>query len=132
VKNPDRIVKLSIDRATLPKGDYKPVGYQSRQVFDYEVKVFVTEYQAEILQDSEGKEYVAPFPSTIRKAVQYGPGIKANAVYMNCYQMASLLRIEDHFIDQLGLPVSKGSIYNFSEEAYKALGVVRDLGKKST
>jgi len=130
VDNPDRIVKLSVDRAKLPRGDYKQVGYQSRQVFDFEVNMFVTEYQAEILQSSDGKKYVAPFPFTVRKAVQYGAGIKANAVYMNCYQMASLIRIEDHFLDQLGIPVSKGSIYNFSEEAYGALEGFEHWAKK--
>lgn len=130
VTNPDRIIKLSVDRTKLPSGDYKQVGYKTRQVFDYEVKVVVTEYQAEILQSSDGKEYVAPFPPTIRKAVQYGPGIKANAVYMNCYQMASLKRIEDHFFDQLDIPVSKGSIYNFSNEAYNALETFEYWAKK--
>lgn len=129
VDKPDRIVELSVDRTTLPQGDYIPVGYQSRQVFDFEVSVFVTEYQAEILQSADGKKYVAPFPSTARKAVQYGAGIKANAVYMNGYQMASLARIEDHFNDQLGLPVSKGSVYNFSNEAYRALESFEDRVK---
>lgn len=131
VDTPDRIVELSVDRTTLPKGDYKQVGYQSRQVFDFEVNVFVTEYQAEILQSADGKKYVAPFPSSVRKAVQYGAGIKANAVYMNCYQMASLARIEDHFNDQLGLPVSKGSVYNFSNEACHALKSFEDWAKQT-
>jgi transposase len=121
VDEPSHIVKLPVDRTKISKGIYKSIGHQSRQVFDFEVNVFVTEYQAEILQSADGKKYTAAFPPTVRKAVQYGAGIKANAVYMNCYQMASLARIEDHFNDQLGLPISKGSVYNFSNDAFRAL-----------
>ena len=40
---------------------------------------------------------------------------------MNVFQMCSLKRIEDHFQHQLGMNVSKGSIYNFSKEAYEQL-----------
>jgi transposase len=119
--DPDEIVELSVDRKTIPQGDYERVGFQSRQVFDFEVQVYVTEYQAEILQNEKGESFVASFPEGVAKAAQYGPGIKANAVYMNCYQMSSLSRIEDHFKDQLGLPVSKGSVYNFSKNAYDRL-----------
>jgi transposase len=131
VDKPAHIVKLSVDRTKIPKGIYKKVGHQSRQVFDFEVNVFVTEYQAEILQGADGKKYMAAFPPTVRKAVQYGAGIKANAVYMNCYQMASLARIEDHFKDQLGLPISKGSVYNFSNDAYRALESFEDWVKQA-
>ena len=94
------------------------------------ISLRVTEFQAEILQDENGKQYVAPFPKGVSQAAQYGSGIKANAVYMNCYQMSSLSRIEDHFQDQLGLPVSKGSVYNFSTEAYKLLEPFEDWVKK--
>lgn len=131
VDNPDRIVPLPVDRTTLPPGDYQAAGYQARQVFDYEVKVVVTEYRAEILQSATGKKFVAPFPPGVSQAAQYGASIKANAVYMNCYQMVSLARIEDHFHDQLGLPVSKGSIYNFSLEAFRALDDFENWAKRS-
>lgn len=130
VDNPDRIIELFVDRTKLPSGDYKEVGYKTRQVFDLEVKVIVTEYQAEILQGPDGKKYMAPFPPTVQKAVQYGAGIKANAVYMKCYQMVALKRIEDHFFDQLKIPVSKGSIFNFSNEAYHTLEAFENWAKK--
>ncbi len=130
VDKPDHIIKLEVDRTKLPKGDYMQIDHQSRQVFDFKINVVVTEYQAEVLQGADGKKYVAPFPWNVKKAVQYGAGIKANAVYMNCFQMSSLTRIEDHFNDQLGLPVSKGSVYNFSREAYCVLDVFEDWVKK--
>jgi transposase len=72
VDNPDRIVKLSVDRTKLPRGDYKQVSYQSRQVFDFEVKVFVTEYQAEILRSSEGKSTRLLFPPPSGKRFSMG------------------------------------------------------------
>ena len=129
VDNPDEVIEIPIDRRAIPKGEYKKVGYDSRQVFDFEVLVSVTEYQAEILEDADGKRYVATFPPAVTKAVQYGPGIKANAVYMTCFQMSSLARVEDHFKDQLNLPVSKGSIFNFSKDAYDLLEKFEDWAK---
>lgn len=121
VDSPDTVIELSVDQTTLPEGQYQRIGTQSRQVFDFEIKTIVTEYQAEILRSEDGKVYTAPFPFGVSKAVQYGAGIKANAVYMNCYQMVPLARIKDHFQDQLGLPVSDGSVYNFSLQAYDYL-----------
>ena len=131
IDDPDETIELHVDRRTIPKGDYKRIGFQSRQVFDFNIQMLVTEYKAEILQNQQGKQFVASFPEGVSKAVQYGAGIKANAVYMNCYQMSSLSRIEDHFKDQLGLPVSQGSVYNFSKEAYNRLEYFEDWVKQA-
>jgi transposase len=40
----------------------------------------VTEYQAQILEDEQGKRFVADFPDGVNSAVQYGNGVKAHAV----------------------------------------------------
>lgn len=115
---PDEIRELSIDRRTIPAGRrYRNTGYESRQVIDVLVKLHVTEYRAEVLEDDCGNRYVATFPEEVAKAVQYGGGVKAESVYLSQFQLIPLLRVQDHFTDQIGLAISKGSISNFNEEA---------------
>lgn len=119
VDHPDEIIEIFLDRRTLAKGhNYHNEESESRQVKDYEILVKVIEYRAEVLVDENGKRYVAEFPYGVTSPIQYGPAIKANAVYMNCFQMCSLDRIQDHFSDQLNINLSQGSIYNFSAKAY--------------
>ena len=121
VDDPDEVEVLKVDRTTLPKGQYRDVGYESRQVVDLDISRVVTEYQAQILEDQNGKRYVAPFPDGVTRPVQYGIGVKVNSVYMSQQQLIPYNRIEDHFLDQMHIPVSSGSIFNFNQEAYERL-----------
>jgi len=88
---------------------------------DIDIRRIVTEYRAEILQDGSGKRYDAPFPDGVTRPVQYGNGIKAHAVYLSYFQMLPYGRIEDYFRDQLQIPISKGTICNFNQDASKRL-----------
>jgi len=121
VIDPDEIKILQIDRRSLPHGQYREVGYEARQVIDLDITRVVTEWRAQILEDSQGQRYVAPFPEGVVRPVQYGIGVKVNSVYMSQYQLIPYNRIEDHFLDQMQIPVSSGSIYNFNQEAYERL-----------
>ena len=121
VDDPDEVEVLKIDRTTLPKGQYRDVGYEARQVIDLDISKVVTEYQAQILEDQNGKRYVASFPDGVTRPVQYGIGVKVNSVYMSQQQLIPYNRIEDHFLDQMQIPVSAGSIFNFNQEAYERL-----------
>jgi transposase len=121
-KNPDKVEEIEIDLRSIPPADYKNAGYDSRQVFDVEIKMNVKEYRAQILEDRKtGQQYVATFPDGVTKAVQYGNEVRAQAVYMSIFQMIPLARILDYFKEQAGLLVSKGSISNFKKVAYKKL-----------
>ena len=75
-KNPDKIKLIKVDKKTLPPGEYKEVGYESRQVIDIIIKRKITEYRAQVLQDKNGKKYIAPFPKGINNDIQYGDSIK--------------------------------------------------------
>ena len=122
VDNPDRIEKIKIDRRKLPPGEYQQVGFETRQVFDIDISRVVTEYRAQILEDKKCNRFVAPFPDGVTKAAQYGVGIKAHSVYMSQFQLVPYNRIQDYFADQLQIPISEGSIFNFNKEAYLLSG----------
>lgn len=86
VDDPDEIVPIQIDKRTIPKGGaYTDVGYESRQVVDIRISRVVTEYRAQILEDSEGYQYTAPFPAGVIARAQYGNSIKTQAVYLSQY-----------------------------------------------
>ena len=122
VDDPDEVTELKVDRRTLPKGpQYQEVGHEIRQVIDIDISRFVTEYRAQILEDNQGNRFVACFPEGVNRAVQYGLNLKANAVYMSQYQLIPYDRIRDHFQDQMHIPVSAGSVFNFNKDAYDRL-----------
>lgn len=118
-KEPDEIKTILVERDTLPKGKYREVGYQKRQVVDIDISKVVTEYQAQILENEHGKRFTAKFPNGVNSPVQYGSGVKAHAVYLSQYQLLPYNRIEEYFADQLGIPISAGSLFNFNEQAFK-------------
>ncbi len=116
VEDPDDIEILSIDRRTLPPGHYREVGYEARQVIDIDFVRRVTEYQAQVLVNEQGRRFVAAFPDEVTRPVQYGSGLKAHAVYLSQFQLLPYQRIADYFKDQFGISVSTGSIVNFNLE----------------
>ncbi len=121
VSEPDYVEVLQVDQGHLPPGPYREVGFESRQVVDLDISTVVTEYRAQILEDRQGKRYVAPFPKGVTRPVQYGPGVKAHSVYMSQFQLIPYKRIEDLFLEQMQIPVSAGSIFNFNQDAYNRL-----------
>lgn len=122
VSDPDIVKEIRVDRSVLPPGRYRCCGHEARQVIDVDITTLVTEWRAEVVEDKQGRRHVAPFPEGITRPVQYGIGVKVNAVYMSQFQMVPYNRIEDHFHEQMGIPVSSGSIVNFNRDAYDRLG----------
>ena len=121
VDDPDDIKMLEVDRSSLPPGQYREVGFDRRQVFDIDISRIVTEYRAQILEDENGQRFTAPFPNHVTKAVQYGNGVKAQAVYLSQFQLIPYQRVQDYFQDQVGLPISTGSVFNFNQQAFTLL-----------
>ena len=118
IDDPDKVELIKVDRSQLPPGRYREIGFESRQVFDIDISRIVTEYRVQILEDDKGNQFVAPFPEGVTKAVQYGTSVKAHSVYMSQFQLVPYNRIQDYFADQLHIPLSEGSIFNFNKEAF--------------
>lgn len=120
-KNPDKVEWIKIDRRSLPRGHYKDVGFESRQVVDIKISRIVTEYRAEVLEDSHGVKYVARFPEFVKTDIQYGASVKAHSVYMSQEQLIPYARIQAYFDEKAQIPLSAGSLFNFNQEAYALL-----------
>ena len=121
VDEPDEVKVLYVTQESLPKGHYRQAGFMLRQVVDIDISRVVTEYQAQILVDEQGKRFVADFPDGVNSSVQYGNGVKAHAVYLSQYQLLPYKRIEEYFTDQLGIPISSGTLVRFNQQAAELL-----------
>ena len=97
----------------------KAIGHEKRQMFDLpKVQIRVTEHRAEIKTCSGcGKETCAPFPREVSKAVQYGPEIKAQMVYLNTEQHLPLERTCDLLEEFYNHRLSEGTIVTACAEA---------------
>ena len=130
VPDPDRVVTLNVDISTLPPGVYKDVGYVRAQVVDLEIRRIVTQFQAQIVEDLEGRRFEAPFPQGVRgNTIQYGASVKSHAVYMSQFQMIPYGRLEQYFYEQLGISLSKGTLFNFNKSAYEGLAPFEEIVK---
>jgi len=127
--DPDVIEDIQIDKTTIPEGAYKDVGFEARQIVDIDISRIVTEYRAQVLEDANGNRYTAPFPEGVSRPVQYGINVKVHSVYMSQYQLVPYNRVEENFQDQVGIPISAGSVYNFNKNAYERLEVFEAIVK---
>ncbi len=94
-----------------------------RQVHDLpEVRLVVREHQVEEVwcplcqQSSWGS-----FPTDVEAPAQYGPNLRALAVYLHEYQLVPLARISELLSDLYGCHVSEGSLLSWVELAAERL-----------
>lgn len=130
VENPDNVINLRLDKRTLPRGNYREIGFESRQVIDIEISRIITEYRAQVLEDPQGKKYVAAFPDGVTRPIQYGQSIKSHSVYLSQFQLIPYERVSDYFINEVNIPISVGSLFNFNQEAFDRLEVFDEMAKE--
>ncbi len=131
VAQPDRVVVQRLKECHYCHTSLEEMETNShvkRQVFDLPiVKIEITEYQAEIkCCPSCGEESKAVFPEGVDHPVQYGPLIKAQAVYFNQYQLLPLERTSEVFADLYGQSLAEGTILNACKEVAEQVKPVNE------
>ncbi len=106
--------------------------HEKRQIFDLPpVRVEVTEYCAEVKCCPHcGKESKGVFPQDVTQPVQYGAEIKAQAVYLNQYQMIPLERVSETFEEFYEHRLSEGTIVEACQDAAERVAPVSQAIKK--
>jgi transposase len=95
---------------------------ESRQVIDLPVlRYLVTEHRVQRLRCRCGKEHCGQFPARVSQPVQYGPGIRATAVYLTQYQQLPVLRTAQAMADLFGIALSAGTVQQSISEAAQLL-----------
>ena len=125
VEKPDRIEPHRVERCAGCDRSlaYRPAeAIEKRQVHDLpHMRLIVTEHQAEMKRCSCGHLNKAAFPEGVNAPVQYGPGVKAAAVYLKNYQLLPYERTCELLGDFFGCPISEGTLANLMGECHARL-----------
>lgn len=130
--NPDRIIvhrERTCSGCGCSLANQVAEGKERRQVFDLPPpKIEVTEHVGETLCcPGCGQLNKAQFPPAVTQPVQYGPGLLAQLVYFNQYQLIPYNRVAEFVYDIYGLNLSEATIYNAIKTVYDSLEPVENI-----
>lgn len=122
---PDHTERHRVERCACcgrSLADRPPDAVEKRQVHDLPpLRLIVTEHQAEMKHCPCGHMNKAGFPEGVNAPVQYGPGLKAAAVYLKNYQFLPFERTCELLADLFGCPISEGTLANIIGECHARL-----------
>jgi len=89
-------------------------GCERRQLFDLpEIRLRVVEHLVERRRCGCGRLTAASFPAGVSAPTQYGPGVRALAIYLIARQHLPYQRTAELFSDWLGAPISTGTLASY-------------------
>ena len=99
-----------------------PLAPEVRQVIDLPpLALRVSEYRAERVRGTCGRVHRAAFPAGVSAPIQYGPRVKAVALYLSAYQLLPQARTCQTLSDLCGAPMSEGMLNRLTAEAHRKL-----------
>lgn len=127
--HPDRTVLHSPDRCGgcgVSLAEAPVVGIERRQVIELPaVGVEVVEHQAESRRCRCGQITRGDFPREVTANIQYGPRVRALAVYLNQGQLLPMERTVEILSDVFGCEsFSEGTLANAVEQCYEGLAEI--------
>ena len=96
---------------------------ERRQVHDLpQVRLRVQEHQVEEVCCPHCQQFtVADFPTGVEAPVQYGPNLRAQAVYLHEYQLVPLARVSELLFDLYNCHVSEGTLVAWGQQVSEQL-----------
>lgn len=128
--SPDKIVihQAAVCTCGHHLEDEPVIDYEKRQVHDLPpIRLEVTEHQVEIKScPCCSRAIKGTFPADVKAPVQYGPRLRAAAIYLNQYQLLPYERTGEIMEHLFGHALSEGTLVNANMALYEQLEPVEN------